>query len=160
MPLPLLIAFLFFTKSSLFDYNSRFKAVDGVYLFHLVRLFVRPPVRPWTEWCLFCFFQNTSRIHFIFTHPINQLQKRRRILTDVKNCKLNFRRFLKNCTFRFVLCPCNMNVKVDSFSGILLQQLKILRDDTSRWFTYILSGFSQSWFFLFLAFCFHFCPFV
>ena len=55
----------------------------GVYWFHVVRLPVRPSVRPsarlWTESCLLCIFNNTSRIHFIFTHLIRQLQKMCRV---------------------------------------------------------------------------------
>ena len=31
-------------------------------------------VRLWTESCLLCIFNNTCRIHFIFTHLIKQLQ--------------------------------------------------------------------------------------
>ena len=53
----------------------------GVYWFHLVRL--------WTESCPLCIFNNTRRIHFIFTHRIKQLQK-------------EFWRILKICNFDFV----------------------------------------------------------
>ena len=34
------------------------------------------------------YFHNTSQIHFIFTHHINQLQKVCRVLSHVKNYKI------------------------------------------------------------------------
>ena len=34
-----------------------------------------PSVHLWTEWCPLCIFNNTRRIHFIFTYLIKQLQK-------------------------------------------------------------------------------------
>ena len=43
----------------------------GAYWF----LLVRPFVRMWAESCPLCIFQNSRRIHFLFTNPINQLQK-------------------------------------------------------------------------------------
>ena len=68
------------------NYTPRFNEVEGgVYWFHVVRpsvrLSVRPSVRLWTESCPLCIFHNTCRIHFIFTHLINQLQKVCRVLS-------------------------------------------------------------------------------
>ena len=58
------------------NYTSHFNEVEsGVYWFHLVHPAVRPAVRLWTESCPLCIFNNTRRIHFIFTHLIKQLQK-------------------------------------------------------------------------------------
>ena len=47
------------------------KVERGVYWFHVIR----PSVRLWTKSCPLCIFHNTCRIHFIFAHLIEQLQK-------------------------------------------------------------------------------------
>ena len=46
-----------------------------------------------------------------------------------------FWQFVLICNFRFVLCPYNVYVKIDSCSEFLLQPILIFHD-TSRWFTY------------------------
>ena len=64
-------------KQKKHHFTPRFNEVErGVYWFHFVRPSVSPSVCPsvrlWTESCP---LHNISRIHFIFTHLIKQLQK-------------------------------------------------------------------------------------
>ena len=61
----------------------------------------------------------------------------------VKFENLRFWQFLKNCNFDCALCPCDINVKVESWPEFLLQPLLIFKDDISRWFTQR-SGFGQN----------------
>ena len=57
-------------------YTHHFNEVErGVYWFHVVRPSVRLSIRLWTKSCPLCIFHNNSRIHFIFAHLINQLEK-------------------------------------------------------------------------------------
>ena len=103
----------------------------GVNWCHLVSLSTRWSARLWTESCPLCIFHNTSQIHFIFTHHINQLQKVCRVLSHVQNYKIqNFVKFFKFATFTLSMWI----FKVDFSSKFLLQQLLIFHDDTSRWF--------------------------
>ena len=83
--------------------------------------------------CPLCIVHNTSRIHFIFTHLIDQLQKGCLMLSFVKN--LNFWQFFKICTFHFALCPYNVNVKSWFRIRVLIAATFYYYDDTSRYFT-------------------------
>ena len=69
------------------DYHTpHFNEVEeGEYWFHLVCPSVCLSVCLWTEWCPLCIFHNTSWIHFIFTHLINQVC---RVLRFLKNSKI------------------------------------------------------------------------
>ena len=64
--------------------------LEGVYTGYTLTVcpfvcqYVHPSVRLWTESCPLCIFHNTSQIHFIFTHLINQLQKLCRMLIYIK----------------------------------------------------------------------------
>ena len=61
-------------------------------------------IRLWTECCPLCIFHNTIRVHFIFRHLINQLQKVCHLLSFVKNSKIwIFRNFFK---FAPLTLPC------------------------------------------------------
>ena len=58
-------------------YTPRFNEVERGYtgFTSSICLSVCPSVCLWTESCPLCIFNNTRRIHFIFTHLIKQLQK-------------------------------------------------------------------------------------
>ena len=62
--------------------------------FHLVR----PSVRLWTESCPFCILPNTSRIHFICTHLIKQIEK----VCRVQGLLWNFKNWSSGIFFQFV----------------------------------------------------------
>ena len=57
-------------------------------------LSIRPSACLWTKSCLLCIFHNTSQIHFIFTHEINQLQNVSHTLRLFKNSKIGIIFFL------------------------------------------------------------------
>ena len=95
-----------------------------------------PSVRLWTESCPLCISHNTSRIHFKFTDLINQLRKVCRVLRFVKNSKIwIFGNFFKCSPFTLSCVHVMWMLKVYSPSEFLYQQLLILHNDTSRWFT-------------------------
>ena len=111
------------------DYQPRMKASEGVISIPPLQRSWRwgwggvgilvspcPSVHLWTESCPLCIFHNTSRIHFIFAHLIDQLHEVCRVLRFLKKIQnLNFWQFFQNCNFDLVFCPCNMNVQVDSW---------------------------------------------
>ena len=58
-----------------------------------------PSVHLWTESCLLCIFNNICRIHFMFAHLINQLQKVCCVQSLCQNSKIwNFGKFFKFLT--------------------------------------------------------------
>ena len=76
-------------------------------------------IRLWTECCPLCIFHNTIRIHFIFRHLINQLQRVCHLLSFVKNSKIwIFRNFFK---FAPLTLPC-------------VYPISMLRVDSSTYF--------------------------
>ena len=48
----------------------------------------RPSVRRWKETCPLCIFHNSNRIHFIYTHLINQVQKVCHVLSFYKTSRI------------------------------------------------------------------------
>ena len=63
-------------------------SVCGAACFMAAEIKFSRDVRLWTEWCPLCIFHNTSRIHFIFAHLINQLREVRRVLRFLKKFKI------------------------------------------------------------------------
>ena len=110
-------------------YTPRFNEVErGVYWYHLVRL--------WTESWPLCIFNNIHRIHFIFAHPIKQLQK---------VCRVKFWRIFKICNFDFVFFW--LGIQYDSMVWWVIIRwhgvsLKRRRFSCSSWFQEIACGLS------------------
>ena len=113
-----------------------------------------PSVRLWTESCPLCIVHNTSGIHFIFTHLIDQLQKGCRMLSFVKIWI--FGNFLKFAHFTLPYVHTIWMLKVDSASELLLQQLFIIMMIPLDILLNKLSGFGQYCNFVFLANAFNY----
>ena len=138
------------------DSHNRIKGGGGVV--HLVSGFtlpVGPFVRLWTESCPLCIIHNISRIHFIFTDVINQLQKVCRALSFVTNSNLlifgNFFKF-SPLTLSYVHVMW-MLIPHPSFycSNLKFPMMRPLDDLLN-----IYSGFDPNCNFVFLAFFFFF----
>ena len=57
------------------SYTHLYPKLKGVRRYTGFTLSVRPSVRLWTASCPLCIFNNTHRIHFIFTHLTKQLKQ-------------------------------------------------------------------------------------
>ena len=111
--------------------STKFKG--GVYWFHVVRPSVCSSIRLWTEWCLLCNFHNTSRIHFIFTHLIKQLQKVCHVLSFfAKFQQLNFWKKFQICIFEFVLVW--LGIWYESIVWVIMGWRGIFRTHVFWWF--------------------------
>ena len=103
----------------------------GTYWFHLVRLSVCGQNRISSVSCTIL-VSSISHLYILSTN----FRKCVTFSNVGKIPKFQFcGHFLLNCSFLFVLCPCDMNVKVICWSEYLLHQRLIFHDDTSRWFT-------------------------
>ena len=139
--------FIFLELAALRNFMNTLNGVWGpLYLYQLLNkvkggytgftLYVCLPVRClWTESCLIFIFHNTRRIHLIFTHLINQLQKVCHVLSFVKNSDIFiFGNFFKFASLTLSCVHVMWMLYVDS-SSVFLRELLISHDDTSRWFT-------------------------
>ena len=97
----------------------------------------RLSVHLWTESCQLCIFHNTSRIYFIVTHLINQLQKVCCVLRVLTNFKIGiFANFFKIVTLDFVLFK-------DKFVMQVSAGCPAVREKSGKFQTWQKSGKSQ-----------------